>query len=161
MTDINSLVIIGRLTRDAELKYTKGGTAVLAGSIAVGRSIPPGPNGGEWKNETSFFDFQLFGKSAETATKWAKKGKQIAIKGEIRQDRWEQDGQPRSKVYIVCEKIQPLSDPKGSGARNGEDETEGGWESQSTRPAPNPHGYAPKPPQQAPTIDPFDDDIPF
>lgn len=117
MTDLNSVAIIGRLSRDGELTYSKGGMPILKAAVAVGRSIPPANDGGEWKNEVSFIDVVLFGKSGENAQKWATKGKQVAVLGEIRQDRWtdDQSGQSRSKIYIVASRIQPLADPKGTG----------------------------------------------
>jgi len=115
MTDYNHWAGIGRLTRDAELKYLNTGTAVCNFSIAVNRSIPPKDDGGEWKNEASFFDVQLWGKAAESKAPKLLKGKQVLVSGSLRQDRWEQDGKARSRVYIVAESIQPLADGKKAG----------------------------------------------
>ncbi len=116
MSDLNTVSLIGRVTRDGELKYTKSGTAVLGFGIAVNRSIPPA-DGGEWKNEASFFECQAWSKLAEQKAQILVKGKQIAIQGELRQDRWEQDGQSRSKVYIVANHIQALADPRPKDAQ--------------------------------------------
>jgi single-strand DNA-binding protein len=113
MKDINSVVQVGRLTRDPELKYTQGGMAIMKGSIAVNRLVKDGDG---WKDEASFFEFTLFGKQAEAVHKYCEKGKQIAIRGELKQDRWEQDGQKRSKVVIIADSLQLLGG-KSDGSR--------------------------------------------
>ena len=112
MADTNHVIIIGRLTRDIELKYTSGGMVIGNFSIAVNRRTKKGE---QWVEEASFFDVSLFGKSAEGLAQYLTKGKQIAVEGELRQDRWQQDGQPRSKVYISAINVQLLggNDAKG------------------------------------------------
>lgn|SRR5512133_1111895 len=112
--DMNCVNLIGRLTRDAELKYTSGGLAISRFSIAVNRRKK---NGDTWEDEASFFDVTLFGKSAESVNQYLTKGKQVAIKGELHQDRWEQEGQARSKVGIIAESVQLLGG--GENARGG------------------------------------------
>ncbi len=118
MSDLNRVTLIGRLTRDAEYKTLPTGTALCNFSIAVGKSIPP-KNGGEWQNETSFFDVTIWGKLAETKAPNLKKGKQVAIDGELRQERWEKDGQQHSRVKINAESVQLLADPKGASTAGG------------------------------------------
>ncbi len=110
MNDLNQIMIIGRLTRDAELKYTAGGFAIGSFSIAVNRRRK---NGEQWVDEVSYFDVNLFGKSAENLNQYLIKGKQVGIQGELRQDRWEQDGQTRSKVFIVASNVQLLGGNSG------------------------------------------------
>lgn len=105
MADINSVVIVGRLTRDADLKYTTGGTAVSKLGIAVNKRKKQGD---EWKEEASFFDVTLWGKMAEGLNQYLVKGKQIAIEGELEQERWEKDGQNHSKVTITASNVQLL-----------------------------------------------------
>ncbi len=114
MADVNKVVVIGRLTRDLELKFTSGGMAIGNVSIAVNRRTK---NGEQWVEEASFFDVSLFGKTAEGLKPYLTKGKQIAVEGELRQDRWQQDGQNRSKVYISASNVQLLggNDAKASG----------------------------------------------
>lgn len=113
MADINRIVIIGRLTRDAEVKYTSAGMAIGNGSIAINRSVK---RDGEWFQETSYFDFAIFGKQAEGLKQYLVKGKQIGIDGYLKQDRWQdQNGQNRSKVTIVANDIELL----GGNANNG------------------------------------------
>ena len=109
--DINHIMIIGRLTRDADLKYTSGGFAISNFSIAVNRRRK---NGDQWIEEANFFEINLYGKSAESLKPYLIKGKQVAVDGELRQDRWEQDGQPRSKVVIVANNVQLLGGNAGS-----------------------------------------------
>lgn len=115
MADLNSVNIIGRLTRDAELKYTTGGMAIANFSIAVNRRRK---SGDQWTDEVSFFDINLFGKAAEGLKQYLLKGKQVGICGELRQDRWEKDGQSHSRVYIVANDIQLLGGNSNSGSSN-------------------------------------------
>lgn len=116
MADVNQVTLIGRLTRDAELKYTSNGFAIASFAIAVNRRRK---NGDQWVEEASFFDINLFGKSAEALKQYLVKGKQIAIEGELRQDRWEQDGQPRSKVVVIANNVQLLGGNQGSSSTQG------------------------------------------
>ena len=109
MADVNHVIIIGRLTKDILLKFTSGGMAIGTFSIAVNRRRK---NGEQWVEEASFFDVSLFGKSAEGLAQYLTKGKQVAVEGELRQDRWQQDGQPRSKVYISASNVQLLGGDK-------------------------------------------------
>lgn len=111
MADLNHVMIIGRMTRDAELKYTNTGFAISNFSIAVNRRRK---NGEQWVEEVSYFEINLYGKPAESLKPYLTKGKQIAVDGELRQDRWEQDGQTRSKIVIVANNIQLLGGNGGS-----------------------------------------------
>lgn len=120
MADVNHVVLIGRLTRDAELKYTGGGIAVCRFAIAVNKRRKQGE---QWVDEASFFDIVLWGKSGESLNQYLVKSKQVAVEGELHQNRWEQDGQPRSKVEIMANNVQLLGgdkNPRGSApdARN-------------------------------------------
>ena len=105
MADLNHVLLIGRLTRDAELKYTPNGLAVANISLATNRRRK---NGDQWVEEVSYFDVNLFGKTAEALKQYLTKGKQVAVNGELRQDRWEQDGQSRSRVVINANNVQLL-----------------------------------------------------
>lgn len=97
MNDINNISLTGRLTADAAISYTTGGTACGKFSIAVSRSVK---SNNEWKNETDFFDCQLWGKQAEALYTYLRKGQKIAISGDLRQNRWEQDGQKKSRIVV-------------------------------------------------------------
>ncbi len=106
--DMNMVALIGRLTRDAEMKFTDGGMAILSFSLAVNKRKKVGD---QWQDEAQFFDCTYFGKGAEAIQDWMTKGKQVAAQGELRQSRWEQDGQNRSKVSIIANSVQLLSSP--------------------------------------------------
>ena len=115
MQDLNFVSIIGRLTKDPELKYTQSGTAILGLSIAVNRSQK---QGNEWKDVASFFEVSLFGKQAETLNQYLHKGKQIGVAGHLEQQRWQsQDGSNRSKVVIMAENIQLLGGNEQGGSQ--------------------------------------------
>lgn len=106
MADINRVIEIGRLTRDAEVTYTPGGMAIAKMSIAVNRRVK---NGDGWADEANYFDVQVFGKQAESLKPFLTKGKQIGVDGYLKQDRWEKDGQKFSKVTINANDIQLLT----------------------------------------------------
>jgi len=103
--DINVVVLVGRLTRDCELKSTPQGTSVCRFSIAVNRRKRTGDR---WEDEVSYFDVVLWGRSAETLNPYLQKGRQVSIEGELRQNRWEQDGKTNSKVEVVANNVQLL-----------------------------------------------------
>jgi len=108
MTDTNIVVLVGRLTRDALLKFAEGsGQAVSKFSIAVNRRKKSSSDDG-WEDEANFFDIAIWGKQAESIHPYLTKGKWVSVTGELRQDRWNQDGQNRSKVEVVAHSIQLL-----------------------------------------------------
>lgn len=113
MNDVNEVILIGRLTKDMELKYLQSGSAVGKLSVAVNRSVK---RGDQWVDEASFFEATLFGKQAEALKQYLTKGKQVALSGFLKQDRWEKDGQKFSKVQIVCSSVQLLGG-KSEGAQ--------------------------------------------
>ncbi len=114
MADVNRVVLVGRLTRDAELRYTASGLPVCNFAVAVNRRRK---NGDEWVEEASFFDIVLWGRQGESLNQYLVKGKQVAIDGELRQNRWEQDGQSRSRVEVVANNIQLLGSGQGQGGQ--------------------------------------------
>jgi single-strand DNA-binding protein len=146
MADINSVVLVGRLTRDAELKYTAGGQAVCKFSVAVNRRKK---NGDQWEDEANYFDIVLWGRQGEALNQYLLKGKSVGVEGELRQDRWQQDGQNRSKVEIVANNIQLLGGGSGTGG-NSYGPAQGG----SSGPRNNDQG-------SSAGDDGFADDIPF
>lgn len=107
--DINQVILVGRITRDSELKYTASGTAMAQFSIAVNRRVKKGD---QWTDEASFFDIVLWDKQAENLNKYLTKGTQVGVSGELRQDRWEKDGQKHSKVQVFVENLQLLGSPR-------------------------------------------------
>ena len=112
-SDINSVTLVGRLTRDSELKYSANGNAQVRFSLANGRSKRN--SDGSWGTDTSYFDCIYFGSNAESISSYLQKGRQVAINGELRQSRWEgQDGQTRSRVDIIVNSLMLLAPPKGA-----------------------------------------------
>ena len=117
MTDINRVILVGRLTRDAELKYTASNQAVCKFSIASNRSRK---NGDQWVEEVSYFDIVVWGSQGQSIEKYLQKGKMVCVDGELRQDRWQQDGQNRSKIEVVAAKVQLLGGkPDGASSPSG------------------------------------------
>ncbi len=147
MADINQVVLVGRLTRDVELKYTNTGFAIANLSLAVNRRVKKDDT---WQDEGNFFNCVLLGKRAEALAQYLVKGKQIGIQGELKQDRWEQAGQPRSRVEIFVTDIQLLG---GRSSGQGQGPGQGSVIS--------PRQTEEHPAQEIPTADDFDDDIPF
>ena len=107
MNDINSCILVGRLTRDGELTYTQNGKAKLAFSLAVNRSIKQGD---QWADDTAFFDVTCWGPMAEGLKQRIGKGSQVGVVGRLCQDRWKdnQTGQNRTKIYILAETVEVL-----------------------------------------------------
>ena len=152
MADINRVVLVGRLTRDAELKYTATGQAVCKFSVAVNRRRK---NGDQWEEEASYFDVVVWGRSGESLNQYLLKGKAVGIDGELRQDRWQQDGQNRSKVEIVASNIQLLG-----GSQGGSSPGSGGGGQGFQQPRSGANG-AGESSQSSSSDDDFTDDIPF
>ncbi|HUX50746.1 MAG TPA: single-stranded DNA-binding protein [Spirochaetia bacterium] len=151
MADINHVTLVGRLTRDAELKYTNSGLAVCKFSLAINRRRK---NGDQWVDEAHFFDVVLMGRTGEAIHRYLQKGKQVGVEGELRQSRWEHEGQTRSRVEIFAINVQLLG---GAGGGSG-----GG--------APRPAGGAAEASQDGPDYSSyggeessgsFEDDVPF
>lgn len=106
MSDINSVVVVGRLVRDVGVSYLPNGTAKGEFSIAVNRSVKVGE---EWQNEPSFLDVVSFGKRVENQRQNMTKGVKVCVSGSIRQDRWkDNNGQNRSKIYIVADTFEVM-----------------------------------------------------
>ncbi len=118
MSNLNKVFLMGRLTRDPELRYTPQGTAVAEFGLAVNRVYN---SGNERKEETLFIDVTVWQKRAETVTKYLKKGRPVFIEGRLSMDRWEgQDGQKRTRYRVIAEQFQFID---GGGRR---DDEEGG-----------------------------------
>jgi len=105
MASYNRVILVGNLTRDVELRYIPSGTAVTDIGLAVNEKYKKND---QWVEETSFFDVTIWGRTAEIAAEYLSKGSNVLIEGRLRQDRWEQDGQKRSKVKIICDRMQML-----------------------------------------------------
>ena len=105
MSSLAACTLVGRLTRDSELKYTNGGMACAHFSIATDERKKKGD---QWVNEPSFWDVTLWGKSAESLNQYLLKGGLVAVYGRMGVDEREQDGQKREKVKITADAVQLL-----------------------------------------------------
>lgn len=109
---LNSVNIMGNLTRDPEMKYTPSGKAVCSISIANNRVYS---KGGERVTEVSYFDVEVWGAAAENCSKYLTKGSGIIVEGRLRQDRWEKDGKTQSRVRISANSVHFMPKKQGGG----------------------------------------------
>ena len=166
MGNTNHVVLIGRLTRDAELKYTSGGMAVCKFALAVNERRKQGE---QWVDEANFFDIVLWGKSGESLNQYLVKGKQVAVTGKLRQERWEQEGQNRSKISVTALEVELLGGNRGEGDNTGGNQNEERPQRASQRPPASGATRTPPQTQRRPPVDAqgeggydgFPDDIPF
>lgn len=104
--DLNVVVFVGNIVRDAELKYLNTGTAVAEFAVAVNDSYKKGES---WVEYVSFIDCSMMGKRAEGVHRYLTKGAKVGVQGKMRQDRWEtKDGGKRSKLKISVDEIEFL-----------------------------------------------------
>jgi len=167
----NKVVLVGNLTRDIELRYASSGSAIANTAIATSRKFT---QSGERKEEVCFIDITFFGKSAEIANQYLRKGSKILVEGRIKFDQWQaQDGSKRSKHSVIVETMQMLDSKQGNENRgNGENnyQDDGSYDpnpksgQQSHTDYQTQQGYGNQnkqmPPQQS-SIDIDEDEIPF
>lgn len=146
MASFNRVILMGNITRDIELKYIQSGTAVTELGLAVNDRRKT--NTGEWIDETTFVDVTLWGRTAEVASEYLGKGSPVLIEGRLKLDQWETEGQKRSKLRVVGEKMQMLSKGAGGGTP-------------SNRPSSESDYSEAAPTSSAPPTGPPDEDIPF
>ena len=122
MANVNKVIIIGRITRDIELKYTPKGTAVAELGMATNRSRTD--DSGQRIEETTFVDVTLWGKQAELANQYLSKGREVYIEGRLQLDTWQDktSGQNRSKLRVVGETMQFIG---GAGQQGGAQQSGG------------------------------------
>src|SRR5712672_1628373 len=150
MANFNKVILAGNLTRDPELRYTPKGLAIAKVGLAINRSWTS--EGGEKKEEVTFVDVDIFGRTAENVAQYMKKGRPILIEGRLRLDQWDdkQTGQKRSKLGVVGEVVQFLGSPTGGGGEAGD----------APRRPSAPSSPAPSSAAE-PDMPPPDDDVPF
>ena len=148
MPNYNKVILMGNLTRDPEVRYTSGGTAIAKLGMAINRHWTT--KEGEKKEETTFVDVDAFGRQAEVIGQYMKKGKPVMIEGRLKYDQWEdkQTGQKRSKMGVILENFQFI-DSRGEGG--------GGEYSQPDAPSGAPSGGD----SGGGSAPPQDDDVPF
>ena len=117
MASYNRVILMGNLTRDPEIRYTSGGTAVTDIGLAVNDRRKG--SDGQWVDETTFVDVTLWGRTAEVAGEYLSKGSPILVEGRLKLDTWQtNDGQKRSKLHVVGERMQMVG-PRGGGGSGG------------------------------------------
>ena len=118
MASFNKVVLVGNLTRDPEVRYTTGGTAVTDVGLAVNR-VWTDRGSKERKEETTFIDVTLWGRTAEIAGEYLSKGRPCLIEGRLQLDQWDDktSGQKRSKLKVIGEQLQLLGSRSDGGPR--------------------------------------------
>ncbi|MEM1296015.1 MAG: single-stranded DNA-binding protein [Verrucomicrobiota bacterium] len=143
MASFNRVILVGNLTRDIELRYIPSGQAVSDVTVAVNDRRKTAS--GDWVEEATFVDVTLWGRNAEVASEYLGKGAPVLIEGRLKLDRWETDGQKRSKLRVICEKMQMLGsraggDGRPAPARQHASESNAEYQSQASAP-PSDQGY--------------------
>ena len=154
MANVNKVILIGNLTRDPEIRHTPKGTAVGDIALAINRVYTS--ETGEKREETTYVDVTLWGRTAEIAQQYLKKGRPAYIEGRLQMDTWEDKatGQKRSKLKVVAEALQLL----GGRGEDGTGAAPGGGSGRRMD-----EGYSEeRPPSRSMSSSgPEDDDIPF
>lgn len=169
MASMNKVFLLGNLTRDPELRYTPGGAAVCEFGIAVNRKFTVN---NQEREETCFVDIVVWGKQAETTSRYLGKGAPALIEGRLQLDQWEDkdSGSKRSRLRVVAERVQFMS--RGGGAGRDEEQRESGQRDfrKSSAPAPrsdypeaanHESNFPPVPDNAFDTESGVEDDIPF
>ena len=158
----NVVILIGRLTRDPEVKFLPSGTAVCEAGLASNRYYKD--KAGNRKEEVYFAEIELWGKKGEAFAEYARKGRLVYIQGRLKLDTWEKDGRKYSKTRVVCEKFEYLESKKEvQGSNQGQSyskPTSAPTKATTKNIAPETGGeFKPKNSNETFTVD--DDEIPF
>ena len=152
MASFNKVILMGNLTRDPELRYTPKGTAIAKVGLAVNRVWTN--EAGEKKEEVTFVDVDIFGRTAENVGQYMRKGRPMLVEGRLKLDQWDdkQTGQKKSRLGVVAETVQFLGGAPGAGE---------GPAPAAPRPA-RPAAQSSAPASEAGDSEPpQDDDVPF
>ena len=144
MANLNKVLLLGNVTRDPEVRYTPKGSAVCDLGVAVNRAYTT--DSGDKREEVTFVDVTLWGRTAEVASEYLKKGRPVFIEGRLQMDTWDdkQTGQKRTRLRVVAENMQMLGGrPQGGGDPSAE--------TRQTSP----------PPKKSAPSEPDEDEIPF
>lgn len=151
---INRVNISGNLTRDPELRVTAAGSNILTFGVAV-NDRRRNPKSGEWEDYPNFIDCVVFGNRAELLQKFLSKGSKVAIEGKLRWSQWEKDGQKRSKIEVIVDEVEFLSQRQQGNQQPAQPQ-------QDYQPQYQPQqGYQQPQYAQPPIADVYDEDIPF
>lgn len=114
---LNHVAISGNLTRDAELRSTQGGSSVLTFSVAV-NDRRRNSQTGEWEDYPNYIDCTVFGNRAEALSRYLTRGMKVAVEGKLRWSQWEREGQKRSKVEVVVDEVELMSQRQQNGPQS-------------------------------------------
>ncbi len=165
MSNINRVIISGRLTRDPEVRATAGGTTVMGLGVAV-NDRRRNQQTGQWEDYTNFIDCTMFGNRAESLSRILTKGMLVCIEGRLRWSQWERDGQKRSKIEVIVDEIELPSRSQGGqggdagqgyGGGQGYGSNQGYSGGYGSQPAPSYGSSTPQPPVEQV----YDEEIPF
>ena len=165
----NKIILAGNLTRDIEIRYTQSGAAIGNTAIATSRKFKS--QTGEQKEEVLFVDITFFGRTAEIANQYLRKGSKVLVDGRLKLDQWTaQDGSKRSKHSVTVESLQMLGSKDEAAPMGGNGYSQQGGSSYEapaqqqnsySQPAPSAPAPAPQPTPNIPEIDINEDEIPF
>jgi single-strand DNA-binding protein len=158
MASVNKVIVLGNLGRDPETRYTADGAAITNVSIATTRRYKDAS--GQQQEETEWHRVAFFGRLAEIAGEYLRKGRPVYVEGRLRTRKWQdKDGQDRYTTEIVAENMQLLGSREGMG---GGGDFEGGADDRpASAPAPARSAPARSAPKPATNVADMDDDIPF
>ncbi|WP_444995087.1 single-stranded DNA-binding protein [Aliikangiella sp. IMCC44359] len=162
---INKVILVGNLGQDPEVRYTPSGSAITSLSLATSESWKD-KNTGQMQEKTEWHRISIFGKLAEIAGEYLRKGSQIYIEGKLQTRKWQdKQGQDRYTTEVVVDGFSGVMQMLGGRAEGGAG-MGGGQQRQAAPQQQQPQqSYAPPQQQQAPAgggfDDSFDDDIPF
>lgn len=135
----NQVTLIGNVTRDIEVKYLQSGKAVCEVGLAVNEKYKD--DAGQWVENTTFVDCSLWGRTAEVAGEYVKKGDPVLISGKLKMDSWEKDGKKFTKLKVTGMALQMLGSPGGKGGSHAPSKTDDEYpQTDERRPAPPPAG---------------------
>ena len=149
---VNRVIITGNLTRDPDLRTTTGGTPVLSLGVAV-NDRRKNQQTGEWEDYPNFIDCTMFGARAQSVSRYLSKGSKVAIEGKLHWSQWECDGQKRSKIEVIVDEIEFMS----------QGQQQGQAPQQAPQQTPQQPMQSSMPGMPAPVVDAsiYDSDIPF
>ncbi len=158
MASVNKVIVLGNLGRDPETRYTADGAAITNISIATTRRYKDAS--GQQQEETEWHRVAFFGRLAEIAGEYLRKGRPVYVEGRLRTRKWQdKDGQDRYTTEIVAENMQLLGSREGSGS--GADFDAGEDAARAPAPARAAGSRATAPAKPASNVADLDDDIPF
>lgn len=160
----NKIILVGNLTRDIELRYTQGGTAVASTAIATSRKFKA--QDGTQKEEVCFVDITFFGRTGEVANQYLKRGSKVLVEGRLKLDQWtDQSGGKRSKHSVTVDTMQMLGsrDDNQNSGNSGYSQPQESYNSAPQQQAPQKSYQQPAKhtEHEIPSIDINDDEIPF